>query len=494
MPVTCSRGLLRWLGMVLPAFLLAMLLGACGGGGGSPGAPGPGTPPPPAAGALNITTSGLPAGINAAVRVTGPGSYQQDLSGSQNLTGLAPGSYTVAASAVASGGVNYQPAPAAQTVSVAAGASANAQVAYSGATLTLAVTEVVSGLDNPTWLAAPPGDARLFITERRGRVRIFDNGITRGLPFLDITSRVNIEGEGGLLSLAFDPGFERNGYFYVYYVDLARNIVIERYTVGPNPTQADPTSGLTILRVPHPDFTNHYGGQLAFGPDGYLYLGTGDGGGSGDPKGNARNLSVLLGKLLRLDVARSSVTQPYAIPPDNPYRDGVAGRPEIWASGVRNPWRFSFDGERLYVADVGQERREEVTITGIAQAGLDYGWNVTEGTLCYGATSCDRTGITLPAYEYEHGAGNANGCSITGGFVYRGRALPELSGRYLFSDFCGGYLKSFLAGANGGVSEERDWNLPDIGRVLSFGQDQQGELYLITASSRVHKIVRAATP
>lgn len=315
----------------------------------------------------------------------------------------------------------------------------------------------------------------------------------RNLPFLDIVSRVAIEGEGGLLSLAFDPQFARNGYFYVYYTDPQRNIVIERYGVGANPTVADPTSGLIILRVPHPAFLNHFGGQVAFGPDGYLYLGTGDGGGAGDPQGNARNLSVLLGKLLRIDVSRATTAQPYAIPADNPYRNDAARRPEIWAAGLRNPWRFSFDGDQLYLSDVGQERREEVNIAATGQAGLDYGWNVLEGTLCYGAATCERNGLTLPAFEYDHGTDDANGCSITGGFVYRGRALPELAGRYLYSDFCRGWLKSFYAGT-GGVAEGRDWNLRNIGRVVSFGQDAEGELYLITSAGGIHKIVRASAP
>ncbi len=480
------RGLLR----LFTVLLIATVLHACGGGGGSPGTTGPVTPTPITTGALNLTTSGLPAGVNASVRITGPNNYQQDLTQPQTISGLAPGSYTIAAAPVSANNVTYQPAPASQTASVAAGVTANASVAYSGAALALTTAEVVTGLDNPSWLISPPGDTRLFVTERRGRVRIVENGVTRGAPFLDIIPRVGFEGEGGLLSLAFDPQFARNGYFYVYYIDLQRNITIERFTVGQNPALADPTSGLVILRVPHPDFLNHMGGQVTFGPDGYLYLGTGDGGGAGDPQGNARNLRVLLGKMLRIDVSRSTVTQPYAIPPDNPYRDGVAGRPEIWASGVRNPWRFSFDGDRLYIADVGQDQREEINIAATSQGGLNYGWNLMEGIACYGADNCDRNGLTLPAYDYAHGLDDVNGCSVTGGFVYRGRALPELTGRYLFSDFCRGWLKSFYASTGGAVAEERNWNIPNIGRVVSFGQDNEGELYMITSGGSIHKIVR----
>ena len=478
--------------LLFSAMLIGIGLLSCGGGGGNPGTPGPVTPPPASTGSLAVTASGLPAGVNPALRVTGPNNYLQDLTQSQTLANLAPGSYNVSASPVTSGGVTYQPTPASQAATVSAGASASAAVSYASSTLSLGLTRVVAGLDNPTFLTAQAGDSRLFVTERPGRVRIIENGSTRDIPYLDIGARVSTDGEGGLLSLAFDPQFGRNGYLYVYYTDLQRNIVVERFSAGATPTVANPTSGLVILRIPHPTYQNHFGGQLVFGPDGYLYLATGDGGGAGDPQGNARNLNSLLGNLLRIDVATATTTQPYTIPAGNPYRDTAGRRPEIWASGLRNPWRFSFDGSQLYLSDVGQDRREEVNIVTTSQAGLNYGWNTMEGTLCYGAASCDRTGLTLPAFEYEHGTGNAGGCSITGGFVYRGRALPELAGRYLYSDFCGGYLKSFFATGNG-ITEQRDWEIGDIGRVVSFGQDADGELYLLTGDGAIHKIGRRAT-
>lgn len=483
---------MRTLLLLFSAMLVGIGLLACGGGGGSPGTPGPVTPPPAATGSLAVTASGLPAGVGAAVRVTGPNNYLQDLTQSQTLANLAPGSYNVSASPVTTGGVTYQPTPASQAETVGAGATAAATVSYASDALALGLARVVAGLDNPTFLTFQPGDSRLFVTERAGRVRIVENGSTRDMPYLDIRGLVSTDGEGGLLSLAFDPQFARNGYLYVYYTDLERNIVIQRFDAGATPTVVNPTSGLIILRIPHPTYQNHFGGQLAFGPDGYLYLATGDGGGAGDPQGNARNLNSLLGKLLRIDVSNATTTQPYAIPPDNPYRDSAGRRPEIWASGLRNPWRFSFDGSQLYLSDVGQDRREEVNIVAASQAGLDYGWNILEGTLCYGAATCNRTGLTLPAFEYDHGAANANGCSITGGFVYRGRALPELAGHYFYSDFCGGYLKSFLASGNGIVAQ-RDWEIGDIGRVVSFGQDAEGELYLLTSSGAIHKIGRGAT-
>ncbi|WP_229507876.1 sorbosone dehydrogenase family protein [Massilia sp. Dwa41.01b] len=291
--------------------------------------------------------------------------------------------------------------------------------------------------------------------------------------------------------MAFDPDFARNGYVYLYYTDLAQNIVVERYASSPLPDVGDPTSALAILRVAHPQFDNHFGGQVAFGPDGMLYAGTGDGGGAGDPFGNAQNLDSLLGKILRVDVRNASVAQPYAIPPTNPYVNQAGRRPEIWASGLRNPWRFSFDGEQLYIADVGQDTREEVDIAAVSQGGLNYGWDIMEGSICYNAASCDRTGMTLPVFEYEHGANDVNGCSLTGGYVYRGTALPELVGRYFYSDFCRGFVKSFFA-TGAGVVEQRDWGLSAT-QVVSFGRDGAGELYVVSAAGRIFRIARGSS-
>ncbi|WP_229429147.1 sorbosone dehydrogenase family protein [Massilia sp. ST3] len=482
----------RMWGLLLMAMLAALLAG-CGGGGGSPGTTGPVTPRAATTGSLTVTATGLPAAVNASMRVTGPNNFLQDLTQTQTLTGLAPGSYNVAATAVTSGATTYTPAPASQSAVVSAGATAGATVAYGSATLTLALSTVAANLANPTWLAAPPGDARLFVLERAGRVRIIQNGAVLATPFLDISARVLTAGEGGLLSLAFDPQFARNGYFYLYYTDPQRNIVVERFTASSNPNLADPTSGLPIISIPHPNFTNHFGGQVAFGPDGYLYLGPGDGGGAGDPGGNAQNLNSLLGKLLRIDVSSAVPAESYAIPAGNPFAGTSGRRPEIWAYGLRNPWRFAFDGNQLYVADVGQDRREEVNLSDARQGGLNYGWNVMEGTLCYNAASCSQAGLILPAFEYDHGSNDANGCSITGGFVYRGRALPELAGRYFYSDYCKGFLKSFFASASG-IVEQREWSIPDIGQVVSFGQDAEGELYLVASSGTIYKIGRNGAP
>jgi glucose/arabinose dehydrogenase len=338
------------------------------------------------------------------------------------------------------------------------------------------------------FVTAPPGDKRLFVVERKGTVRLIANGRQANTPFLNIGAKVLAEGEGGLLSMAFDPRYASNGYVYLYYTDAKRDIVVERRSTGANPDVADPASGLEILRIAHPGYNNHFGGQLAFGPDGMLYAGTGDGGGAGDPQGNSQNRNVLLGKLLRIDVSASSFARPYAIPANNPF-DGQNGRAEIWALGLRNPWRYSFDGNTLYIADVGQGQREEVDIASAAAGGLNYGWNVMEGTLCYNGANCSKTGLALPAFDYAHGNNAVDGCSITGGYVYRGAALPALAGSYFYSDYCAGYLKSFTAGG-AGVTGLHDWGLAGVGGIVSFGRDGDGELYLVAASGKIYKIVK----
>ncbi|MES2739380.1 MAG: PQQ-dependent sugar dehydrogenase [Pseudomonadota bacterium] len=473
---------------VFKAWALALLLSivaGCGGGGGGAGSE------PNAS--LAVTVSGLPSGVNGALTVSGPSGYSQALTQSRTLTNLLPGAYTVAAALVASGGAGLAPTPASQTVQVAAGATATAAVAYGpGAPLTLTLQQVASGLAFPTLLTAPPGDSRQFIVERAGRIRILDNGSLLATPFLDIRNRVNTTGEGGLLSMAFHPQYASNGFFFIYYTDAGGNIVVERLTVSAaDRNLADGASASAIISIPHPAYSNHYGGQVGFGPDGFLYLGTGDGGGAGDPARNGQNLNSLLGKLLRLDIDQRSATQNYVIPASNPFVGQSGRRGEIWAYGLRNPWRFGFDPASglLYIADVGQDRLEEVDISAAAQGGRNYGWNITEGSACYNSATCDSAGISAPAFEYQHGTDGVNGCSITGGYVYRGSALPELAGRYLYSDFCKGFLKSFTY-ANGAVTQAMDWAIPDIGNVVSFGQDGQNELYMLSNGGGVYRIVR----
>jgi glucose/arabinose dehydrogenase len=352
--------------------------------------------------------------------------------------------------------------------------------------LTLALAPFASNLSSPTFLTAPPGDTRQFIVERAGRILVMNGGTLLPQPFLDIRALTDVTGEGGLLSMAFDPGYAGNGRFYVYRTNANHDIVVERYTVSNDPNRADPASTLTILQIAHPTYTNHVGGLLAFGPDGYLYLGTGDGGSAGDPNGNAQNPASLLGKLLRLDVRSASAAVPYLIPDTNPFRNRPGSRPEIWALGLRNPWRFAFDADQLYIADVGQDQREEIDLESATQGGLNYGWNRMEGSACYQSPTCDRSGLALPVLDYGHDVG---ACSITGGYVYRGTAIPELAGRYVYSDYCAGFLRSFLA-VGRSATEQRDWNVGKVGQVVSFGQDAQGELYVIT-SNGIWKIVRS---
>ena len=353
------------------------------------------------------------------------------------------------------------------------------------AQVSLRAQEIASGLASPVYLTAPSGDARLFVVEQRGRIRIIQDGQLVSAPFLDITSRVSSGGERGLLSLAFHPQYRTNGFFYVNFTDLAGNTRIERFTVSSNQNVANAASSKLILGVPQPA-ANHNGGLNLFGPDGMLYIGMGDGGGGGDPQRNGQNRNTLLGSMLRIDVDRGD---PYAIPPGNPYAGQANARGELWAIGLRNPWRFAFDRQAglLYIADVGQSRLEEVSIVPVARAGVNYGWNIMEGSACYSASTCDRQGLELPAVEYDHAAG---ACSVTGGFVYRGTAIPEIAGHYFYSDYCAGWVRSFRF-SNGTVSDQRSWEMGDLGSVTSFGEDASGELYIVSANGRVYRIVRA---
>jgi hypothetical protein len=427
--------------------------------------------------------------VPAQVTVTGPANFNRSVTSSATLDLLVPGSYTIAGQRVASGAVSYNPAPASQSITVAPGGTGSATVSYAAAALTLALREVAS-LPGAVFATAPEGDARLFIVERSGRIRIMQGGAVLPTPFLDISNRVSSQGEGGLLSIAFHPQYASNGLLFLYYVDKDNNIVIERHQASANANLAESGAALEIIRIAHPNFSNHFGGTVAFGPDGFLYLATGDGGGGGDPARNAQNPNSLLGKILRLDVSAASAVRPYAIPATNPWSGDASGRrPEVWALGLRNPWRYAFDGANLYIADVGQDRREEVNIVGLGQGGLNYGWNTMEGTQCYGSATCSQAGLTLPMLEYDHGANGVNGCSITGGYVYRGKDIAELTGQYFYSDYCSGFLKSFTF-AGGAVSAKTDWAIPDVGNVLSFGRDGAGELLIINGAGKVYRIVR----
>ncbi|HEY0487898.1 MAG TPA: PQQ-dependent sugar dehydrogenase [Telluria sp.] len=467
---------------ILMSFALFLLV-SCGGGGDNDDD----GPPPTGTATLAVTIANLPAGVSGAVKITGPSGFSREITQTTTLPNLAAGAYIIAASNVLSGSTTYIPGTAEQRATLAAGDSTTITVSYGASPLTLGLREVAR-VNDAVFATSPPGDARLFIVERSGRIRILRDGSMLTLPFLDLSGRVLMEGEGGLLSMAFHPQYATNGQFFVYYTDFQRNIVVDRYTVSANSNIADPTSALQIISIPHPDFTNHYGGMAAFGSDGFLYLGTGDGGGGGDPLRNGQNFATLLGKMLRLDVNNATAARRYSIPPGNPYVNTAGRRAEIWAVGLRNPFRFAFDTSGLYIADAGQNRREEINLAGLAQGGLNYGWNVMEGTLCFGAVTCSQAGLTLPAHEYDS-TNNTAGCAVIGGYVYRGKAVPELAGRYFYSDYCQGFLKSFHAGM-GTIREHVDWNIPDIGQVVSFGSDADGELYLVAWDGRIYKIIR----
>lgn len=337
--------------------------------------------------------------------------------------------------------------------------------------------ELVSrGLEAPLFVTgAGDGSGRLFVVEQAGRIRIVGDGRPLEAPFLDIVDRVRSGGEQGLLGLAFHPGFgPAEDRFYVNYTDRAGDTVVAEFRRSADPDRADPTSERVLLRIDQP-FANHNGGMLAFGPDGRLYIGTGDGGSAGDPLDAGQRLDTLLGKLLRIDPEPDSQA-PYGVPADNPFR-GVAGaRGEIWALGLRNPWRFAFDRltGQLWVADVGQRRYEEVNRApdGLGR-GANYGWARMEGRHCYpSGEGCGRPDFVLPVAEYGHDLG----CSVTGGYVYRGAASPALAGVYLFGDYCSGRIWGI---ASGGPTDQAPTLLAESGRTISsFGEDEAGELYL----------------
>jgi glucose/arabinose dehydrogenase len=349
----------------------------------------------------------------------------------------------------------------------------------------LAAVLVADGLQNPLYVTAPPSDGRLFVVERAGRIRIIRTGEVSPVPFLDIADRVSTGGERGLLGLAFHPAYADNGWFFVNYSDPDGNTRIERYAVSADPDVADPASAVRLLQIDQP-FGNHNGGMITFGPDGMLYVGMGDGGSANDPHGHGQNPQTLLGALLRIAV--DGHTQPYGIPDDNPFVDRPEGRDEIWAIGLRNPWRFSFDrmGDHLLIADVGRSAWEEINAVSPAIGGLNYGWQEMEGRQCTGLGGCRADDFALPIVAYGHD----QGCSIIGGYVYRGDDVPEIDGHYFYSDFCTGWLRSFRIGEGGAISEHTEWPVGNLGTIVSFGEDAFGELYIVSLGGRIHRLTR----
>jgi glucose/arabinose dehydrogenase len=348
---------------------------------------------------------------------------------------------------------------------------------------------VVTGLSSPVDIThAGDGSGRLFIILQGGRIVIFDGVQILSPPFLDITSLVSSGGERGLLGAAFHPNYGGNGFFYVSYTDSAGDSVIARYSVSLDPNRADSTSGVILLTIPQP-FSNHNGGQLHFGPDGYLYIGIGDGGSGGDPQNNGQDLGTLLGKIIRIDVDSGL---PFTVPPDNPFVGIVGAREEIWSYGLRNPWRFSFDrltGD-MFIGDVGQGSWEEVDFQPAnSTGGENYGWRLMEGNSCFNPTiNCNDGTLTLPILVYDHSVG----CSVTGGYRYRGSKNPALNGVYLYGDYCAGLIWGAQEDGLGG------WNttvLLDTNFLIStFGEDESGELYVADFSSpngAIYQIVQA---
>ena len=339
----------------------------------------------------------------------------------------------------------------------------------------------------PLYLTNPgDGSNRLFVVEQGGTIRVFENDASTSntTVFLDISDRLVSGGERGLLGLAFHPDYESNGYFYVNYTaDNGGNTVISRFEVSADdPDQADPNSETIILQYDQP-YSNHNGGHLAFGPDGYLYIASGDGGSGGDPENNAQRPQTLLGNILRIDIDLSQNGNEYAIPGSNPFVDNNEGyREEIFAYGLRNPWRFSFDSETgtLLAGDVGQNQYEEIDII---ENGGNYGWNIMEGEHCYNASSCDQSGLILPIWEYDHSEGG----SITGGYVYRGPTLEGLTGRYIYGDFSSGkiWALEFSDPDDPTNTELIDSDL----NISSFGTDADNELYICSFDGNIYRLV-----
>ncbi len=331
--------------------------------------------------------------------------------------------------------------------------------------------EVVSdALSQPLFATAPAGDPRLFVVEQTGAIRIVEEGSLREEPFLDLSDLISVGSERGLLGLAFHPDYASNGRFYVNYTDTAGDTRIVGYTVSADdPNVADAESANELLSVDQPR-ANHNGGWIAFGPDGLLYVGMGDGGGGGDPDGNGQNPDVLLGKILRFDL-------------------DAGAEPQVFALGARNPWRNAFDGNDLYVADVGQNQWEEIHVVSLDDAGVNLGWNIMEGAECFEPREgCDQSGLDLPIHTYSHD----EGCSITGGHVYRGAAIPAIEGRYFFGDYCSGIMWS-LVYTGEGASDVLSYadTLGSLGNITSFGLDSAGEMYVMTQDGKLMKFVPA---
>lgn len=353
----------------------------------------------------------------------------------------------------------------------------------------LTATLLASDLPPLTQATAPRGDNRVFALTKPGQILVIRDGEVEAQPFLDITEEVGSEGnEQGLLTLAFHPNFAANGRVFVTFTDIEGDLQLVEYLVSDDDRdRVDPASGRVVLEVPQPH-QYHQSGAIVFGPDGYLWMSLGDGGGNQDTYGNGQDPSTIHATIIRLDI---DAAEPYAIPPDNPFLDDdedPPARPEVWAYGLRNPWRIDIDPETglLYIADVGQEGAEEVNIVSVGDGGLNFGWPIAEGSSCLAVDPCDPSEFVLPVYEF----GRNGSCAIIGGHVYRGATIPELHGEYFFADYCVGWIRSFSYDPDTGMSEISDWE-PDLGRlgnITSLGTDGQGEILVSNLNGEVWRI------
>jgi glucose/arabinose dehydrogenase len=372
-------------------------------------------------------------------------------------------------------------------------AAAAAPASYSVGHLALALNRLPGTFSSPVLVTnAHDGTGRLFVVEQGGRIRIIENGTVLATPFLDIHSRVSCCGERGLLGLAFHPSYRTNGRFFVDYTDTNGNTVIAGFRRSSTDANRASATGTLILRIAQP-YANHNGGMLAFGKDGYLYIGMGDGGSAGDPGNRAQNKNSLLGKILRIDINHTSGSLHYRNPSTNPFV-GKAGDDRVWAYGLRNPWRFSFDRSTgdLWIGDVGQDRYEEIDRATRASGGgrgRNYGWRVMEGRSCYNpASGCSSAGKSAPIAVYSH----ANGCAVVGGYVYRGSKYPDMVNAYLFSDYCSGKIWALVA--NGASSQTPRLILSSGLTVSAFGQSEDGTLYVADlAGGGIYELVGSHT-
>jgi glucose/arabinose dehydrogenase len=337
----------------------------------------------------------------------------------------------------------------------------------------------IGSFSAPTFVTAPKGDrSRLFVVERAGRIRVVQNGRKLARPFLDISSGVRTDEERGLLSMAFAPDYASSGRFYVYFTDRGGDIHIQEFRRSSNANVADPASRRNLITIEHSRFSNHNGGQIEFGPDGFLYAGVGDGGSEGDPSRNGQSLATPLAKILRLDPGTGNA------PSGNPFRGRSGARPEIWAYGVRNPWRFSFDRKTgdMVIADVGQDQQEEVDFSRRGKSrGRNYGWSVFEGRRRYRGGSAP--GAVRPNLVKTHSAG---WCSITGGYVVRDRSLRGVYGRYVYGDLCKSVIRSVVL-RPGSASGDRSLGV-SVAQLVSFGEDAAGHVYAVSLNGPVYRL------